>query len=118
MMKYYSVTTPLLLLILLSNSILIHANNTQCIKTGCSGELCSDHPLISPCIWQEYYKCYQNAKCEYQDESEKCGFKKTVELEACLRLSQVEGMDDESAIENTDDILYFDQNFMSKIRKG
>ena len=54
-----------------------------CIKTGCSGQICSDHEVISTCEYKPEYECYKKATCERQANGD-CGFTKTKELTDCL----------------------------------
>jgi hypothetical protein len=54
-----------------------------CVIGGCSGELCADQPLVSPCIWQDSYVCYRDATCARQSDGA-CGWTQTAELTACL----------------------------------
>ncbi len=55
-----------------------------CIKTGCSGQVCSDEEVVTTCEWRREYGCYRSARCERQASGE-CGFTPTRELTACLR---------------------------------
>ena len=55
-----------------------------CIKTGCSGQVCSDESVFTTCEWRREYECYRSARCERQASGE-CGFTPTQELTACLR---------------------------------
>jgi hypothetical protein len=54
-----------------------------CIKTGCSGQVCSDHSVITTCEWRPEYACYQKAECKRQSNGN-CGFTKTPGLTSCL----------------------------------
>jgi hypothetical protein len=54
-----------------------------CMKTGCSGQICSDHEVISTCEYRTEYECYKKAVCERQANGD-CGFTKTRELTSCL----------------------------------
>lgn len=54
-----------------------------CVIGGCSGELCADQSLVSPCIWRDAYACYRQASCERQSDGA-CGWTPTRELTACL----------------------------------
>lgn len=54
-----------------------------CIKSGCSGEVCSDQLLVTPCAWFPHFACYGNARCERQLDGG-CGFTETEELKRCL----------------------------------
>ena len=55
-----------------------------CIKTGCSGQVCSDKEVMTTCEWRPEYDCYRRARCERQ-ASGQCGFTPSSELTACLR---------------------------------
>ena len=58
----------------------------KCLVSGCSNTVCADTevgPQITTCEWREEYACYQNAKCERQDDGQ-CGWTQTTELQACL----------------------------------
>jgi hypothetical protein len=57
-----------------------------CMKTGCSGQICSDHEVITTCEYRTEYECYKKATCERQANGE-CGFTKTKELADCLARS-------------------------------
>ncbi|HJT66476.1 MAG TPA: DUF6748 domain-containing protein [Pyrinomonadaceae bacterium] len=55
-----------------------------CIKTGCSGQVCSDQEVMTTCEYKTEYECYKKATCERQASGD-CGFTPTPELNACLR---------------------------------
>jgi len=55
-----------------------------CIKTGCSGQVCSDKEVMTTCEWRPEYECYRRARCERQASGE-CGFTPSRELTACLQ---------------------------------
>lgn len=55
-----------------------------CMKTGCSGQVCSDQEVITTCEFKAEYECYKKAACERQANGN-CGFTPTPELTACLR---------------------------------
>ena len=54
-----------------------------CIKTGCSGQICSNKDVITTCEFLPEYACYQNARCERQSNGS-CGWTMTQELKDCL----------------------------------
>ena len=54
-----------------------------CIKTGCSGSLCSDKDMVTTCEFKPEYACYQSATCERQADHA-CGFTQSPELIACI----------------------------------
>jgi len=55
-----------------------------CMKTGCSGQVCSDKEVITTCEFRAEYECYKKAACERQANGD-CGWTQTSELTACLR---------------------------------
>jgi hypothetical protein len=55
-----------------------------CMKTGCSGQVCSDQEVMTTCEYKTEYACYKKAACERQANGD-CGFTPTPELNACLR---------------------------------
>ena len=55
-----------------------------CMKTGCSGQICSDQEVITTCEFRTEYECYKKAACERQKNGD-CGFTQTPELLACLK---------------------------------
>lgn len=58
--------------------------NVTCMRTGCSGEICSDSDKPSVCIWSDSFACYNQARCEYQPSQGKCGWTSTPALSTCL----------------------------------
>ncbi len=54
-----------------------------CVRSGCSGELCAEEPLVSACIWRPGFACYGSAVCERQ-ANDLCGWTMTPALAACL----------------------------------
>jgi hypothetical protein len=59
------------------------ASTKPCMKTGCSGQVCSDEEVITTCEYRSEYECYKKARCERQANGE-CGFTQTPELKSCL----------------------------------
>lgn len=59
----------------------------SCIKTGCSGHICSDEPVVSTCEFKAEYACYQQAVCERQEDGT-CGFTLDSTLSECLENSK------------------------------
>ncbi|MFO0567219.1 MAG: DUF6748 domain-containing protein [Polyangiaceae bacterium] len=55
-----------------------------CKPTGCSGQICADHDLVTTCDWKPEYACYQSVGvCELQGDG-KCGWTQSDELTSCL----------------------------------
>lgn len=56
---------------------------SACVKTGCSGQVCADHDVITTCEFRPEYACYREATCEVQADGQ-CGWTETAALSACL----------------------------------
>lgn len=67
----------------LGNNFLTPPRFKECRKTGCSGQVCSDSDVITTCEFRPEYACFQNARCERQQNGE-CGFTQTTELTSCI----------------------------------
>jgi len=59
--------------------------DSDCIKTGCSGQICSDEEVVTTCEWREEYACYTQrfARCVCEDGQ--CGWERNRRLALCLR---------------------------------
>jgi len=56
----------------------------DCFIGGCSAQICSEHEgVVSTCIANPEYVCYQTATCERQSSGQ-CGWTPTAELNSCL----------------------------------
>ena len=55
----------------------------DCKPSGCSGQVCSDQPVITDCVYRAEYACYKDATCERQADGQ-CGWTKSGALTACL----------------------------------
>jgi eight-cysteine-cluster-containing protein len=60
-------------------------SDAGCMRTGCSGEVCSDREVATTCIWRSEYACYAEgfARCGCVGQS--CAWAPDPELAACLR---------------------------------
>jgi hypothetical protein len=54
-----------------------------CVVGGCSGEICSDEPMISSCMFNPKFGCYKDAKCK-RNAKGICSWTMTSKLERCL----------------------------------
>jgi hypothetical protein len=54
-----------------------------CVTSGCSGQVCSDHSVITTCEWRAEYGCYHTATCARQADGA-CGWTSTPALTSCL----------------------------------
>lgn len=59
-----------------------NSSGNQCIKTGCSGQICSSEPKISTCEWKCENGCYRNATCKKINN--KCQWEVTDSINKCL----------------------------------
>ena len=67
-----------------------------CYVGGCSGQVCSGgEDVITNCLYQESYACYQQATCERQTTGE-CGWTQSPTLLACLASSAEDGSFEEA----------------------
>ena len=57
--------------------------SAACTVSGCSGQICSDHNVITDCIYLPEYGCYRDAICARQKNGQ-CGWTQTPALKACL----------------------------------
>ena len=55
-----------------------------CIITGCSGQVCADHDVVTTCELKPEYACYQDAVCERQSDKQ-CGWTLTAAIGRCLQ---------------------------------
>jgi hypothetical protein len=55
----------------------------QCMIGGCSGEICSDEPTMSMCMYDPKFACYKGATCAVQGDGN-CGWTMSEELKICL----------------------------------
>ena len=58
---------------------------TECIISGCSGEICAAEPMGSSCEWKPEYECLQFTKCGYFGPEDTCGWKMTDAYWLCLK---------------------------------
>ena len=77
------------------NGVVKKVIGSQCIKAGCSGQMCvgeGEEVVATTCEWKDVYGCYKLAKCELQD-SGLCGFTANQDFNACLVENGFPGMD-------------------------
>lgn len=63
--------------------------NNRCVIGGCSMQFCGEQSeiqnLVSTCEWREAYACYQNAVCERNTDTGRCGWRIDSSLATCLQ---------------------------------
>jgi Cys-rich repeat protein len=60
---------------------------SDCIVTGCLGEICAPYPVSSPCIWLPEYECLVFSQCQALTDPNgqmTCGWNQTPEYLQCL----------------------------------
>ena len=56
--------------------------DADCMRTGCSGQICSHEPVITTCEWNDAYACFDYASCSCIGGQ--CAWEQTPELLVCL----------------------------------
>jgi hypothetical protein len=69
-----------------------------CIITGCSGQVCADHDVVTTCEYVTEYACYEQAVCERQGDNQ-CGWTLTAAVGRCLQEFKVGGEEIVSSIQ-------------------
>lgn len=57
--------------------------DSDCIISGCNGEICANKPLYSICLWKPEYGCLKFSKCKCINF--RCQWQKTKDYEDCLK---------------------------------
>jgi hypothetical protein len=57
---------------------------SECVVSGCSGQICDEEPRLTTCEWQPSYACYRSARCGRFGPDGSCAWEPTPELLACL----------------------------------
>jgi eight-cysteine-cluster-containing protein len=61
------------------------ASDSDCVQTGCSGQVCAPRPVITTCEWRDEYACYQDPSITTCGCSAgTCGFAQTPALLQCV----------------------------------
>lgn len=60
---------------------------SSCRPTGCSGQVCADHDVVTTCEFRPEYACYRTARCERQGDGT-CGWTMTPQLQQCLNAAR------------------------------
>lgn len=57
----------------------------ECIKTGCSGEVCASEPTYTPCVYKKWFECLKFSKCGNFAPDGSCGWLQTPEYIECMK---------------------------------
>ena len=55
----------------------------DCVVSGCSGEICANKPMASPCLWKPEYECLKYSECKCINFQ--CDWKNTTTYFECLQ---------------------------------
>lgn len=55
-----------------------------CKATGCSGQLCSDHDVVTTCEYLPYYACFAKSECGTFGTDGGCAWKQTTDYVSCM----------------------------------
>jgi len=56
----------------------------QCMVTGCSGQICADHDVMTTCEWTPAYACFEYAECGNFGPDGACGWQMTDAFAECM----------------------------------
>jgi eight-cysteine-cluster-containing protein len=59
-------------------------NDDDCVVGGCSGEVCTNEPAISTCIYRPEFACYREPFAQCACHTGKCAWEQNDELLQCL----------------------------------
>ncbi|WP_437874612.1 hypothetical protein [Sorangium sp. So ce513] len=59
-----------------------------CLVTGCGGQVCAAHRVMTTCEWRDSYACYRSHGICERDARGQCAWRQTPELSACLRAAR------------------------------
>jgi eight-cysteine-cluster-containing protein len=62
--------------------------DADCMRTGCSGQICASEPLATTCEWREEYACYRESFAQCACINGSCGWAPNPELLQCVSQAQ------------------------------
>ena len=71
------------------NGVCVQPPPSECVVSGCSGEICAPAALDSICLWEEWYVCLEFTKCGNYGPGGSCGWQDNDAYLECLK--QFEG---------------------------
>lgn len=57
---------------------------SECVVTGCSGQVCAPEDVATTCEWRPWYVCYRDAVCGAQADGS-CGWQETDSFRQCMQ---------------------------------
>ncbi len=57
---------------------------TECIQSGCSGEVCSTEVQVTPCYYLQWFECLAYTRCGNFGPDGSCAFEQTPDFVKCL----------------------------------
>ena len=58
--------------------------NNPCVTSGCSSEICAPEPMMSTCVYLDWYQCLGLSECGPYAEAWGCKWKNTPEFDECM----------------------------------
>jgi eight-cysteine-cluster-containing protein len=62
--------------------------DADCLRTGCSGQLCASEPVVTTCEWREEYACYRQSFAYCACVNGSCGWAPNPDLLECISQAQ------------------------------
>lgn len=56
----------------------------ECVRSGCSGEVCAAEPVFTICLWQDWFACLKLTRCGAFAPGGACGFEPNQAFLDCL----------------------------------
>ncbi|NOZ00676.1 MAG: hypothetical protein GXP54_02145 [Deltaproteobacteria bacterium] len=64
-------------------------DENECVQSGCSGEVCAEQAVYTPCVWLDWFDCLKLTTCGHYGENGACGFEQNDDFLACLAKNTV-----------------------------
>lgn len=59
-------------------------DKTECIQSGCSGEICAEEAVFTTCVWNAWFECLQYTECGQFGPDGSCAFEENKEFLDCI----------------------------------
>lgn len=62
--------------------------DADCLRTGCSGQICAGEPVVTTCEWRDEYACYRESYAQCACINGSCGWAPNPDLLECISQAQ------------------------------
>jgi eight-cysteine-cluster-containing protein len=62
--------------------------DADCLRTGCSGQICASEPTVTTCEWRDEYACYRESFAQCACINGSCGWAPNPDLIQCISQAQ------------------------------